>query len=100
MPVQPGNPDLVGDQIPVDMVVNCVLAAAAEAASRAPGFFRIYHSRSVMCPEFRMCGSARLWLARCCLLAECRGAALHQSVRRFSGASRDLNANLLLEARL
>jgi len=46
MPVQPGNPDLVGDQIPVDMVVNCVLGAAAEAATRGPGFFRIYHSSS------------------------------------------------------
>ena len=46
MPVQPGNPQLVGDQIPVDLVVNCVLNAAAEAASRGPGFFRIYHSSS------------------------------------------------------
>ena len=27
MPVQPGNPELVGDQIPVDLVVNCILAA-------------------------------------------------------------------------
>jgi hypothetical protein len=27
VPVQPGNPELVGDQIPVDLVVNCILAA-------------------------------------------------------------------------
>ena len=46
MPVQPGNPDLIGDQIPVDLVVNCILIAAAEAAARGAGFFNIFHSSS------------------------------------------------------
>lgn len=49
MPVQPGNEKMIGDQIPVDLVVNTIIAAAArtaldtEARGRA-GEMTIYHS--------------------------------------------------------
>lgn len=40
-----GNPDCVGDQIPVDMVGNVILASPLRLAA-APGRLHIFHSSS------------------------------------------------------
>ncbi|EKX41704.1 hypothetical protein GUITHDRAFT_55447, partial [Guillardia theta CCMP2712] len=68
MPVQSGDPELVGDQIPVDLVTNAILVAAAEACSKGPGFFRIYHSGSSTRNPVRwsLCAEAvaRFWKKR------------------------------------